>query len=40
MIDPQLEGKIVLVTGAKNLKGIGAAVAMAFARQGAKILVS
>jgi len=40
MIDPQLEGKVVLVTGANNLKGIGAAVATAFARQGAKVLLS
>ena len=40
MIDPQLEGKIVLVTGANNLKGIGAAVATAFARQGAKVLLT
>jgi len=40
MIDPQLEGKVVLVTGANNLKGIGAAVAKAFARQGAKVLLS
>jgi len=35
-----LEGKVVLVTGANNLKGIGAAVARAFARQGAKVLLS
>ncbi len=40
MIDPQLEGKVVLVTGANNLKGIGAAIAIAFARQGAKVLLS
>jgi len=40
MIDPKLDGKVVLVTGANNLKGIGAAVATAFARQGAKVLVS
>ena len=40
MIDPQLEGKIVLITGANNLKGIGAAVATAFARQGAKVLLT
>jgi 3-oxoacyl-[acyl-carrier protein] reductase len=40
MIDPKLEGKVVLVTGANNLKGIGAAVARAFARQGAKVLLS
>ena len=40
MIDPQLQEKVVLVTGANNLQGIGAAVARAFARQGAKILLS
>jgi 3-oxoacyl-[acyl-carrier protein] reductase len=40
MIDPQLEGKVVLVTGANNPHGIGAAIAKAFARQGAKILLS
>jgi 3-oxoacyl-[acyl-carrier protein] reductase len=40
MIDPQLEGKVALVTGANNLKGIGAAVARAFAHQGAKVLLS
>lgn len=40
MIDPQLEGKVVLITGANNLKGIGAAIARAFARQGAKVLLS
>jgi len=40
MIDPQLEGKVVLITGANNLKGIGAAVARAFAHQGAKVLLS
>jgi len=40
MIDPKLEGKVVLVTGANNLKGIGAAVARAFTRQGAKVLLS
>lgn len=40
MIDPKLDGKVVLVTGANNVKGIGAAVAAAFARQGAKVLLS
>ena len=40
MIDPQLEGKVVLVTGANNLNGIGAAIARAFARQGAKVLLT
>lgn len=40
MIDPQLEGKVVLVTGANNPHGIGAAIARAFAQQGAKVLLS
>jgi len=40
MINPNLDGKVVLITGANNLKGIGAAVARAFARQGAKVLLS
>lgn len=40
MIDPRLEGRIVLVTGANNPHGIGAAVAEAFARQGARVLIS
>jgi len=37
MIDPGLEGKVVLVTGANNPYGIGAAVANAFAAQGARL---
>jgi 3-oxoacyl-[acyl-carrier protein] reductase len=40
MIDPKLEGRVVLVTGANNPLGIGAAVAEAFARQGARVLIS
>ncbi|MEZ4659190.1 MAG: SDR family oxidoreductase [Caldilineaceae bacterium] len=40
MIDPQLNGKVVLITGANNLYGIGAAVAKAFAQQGAKVLLT
>jgi 3-oxoacyl-[acyl-carrier protein] reductase len=40
MIDTHLEGKVVLITGANNLHGIGAAIARAFARQGAKVLLS
>ena len=39
MIDPGLNGKVVLVTGANNPYGIGAAVAKAFAEQGAKIFL-
>ena len=39
MIDPRLQDRIVLVTGANNPRGIGAAVARAFAAQGATILL-
>jgi 3-oxoacyl-[acyl-carrier protein] reductase len=39
MIDPRLQSKVVLVTGANNPYGIGAAVARAFAAQGAKIFL-
>ena len=37
MIDYGLEGKVAIVTGANNPQGIGAATAIAFARQGAKL---
>ncbi len=40
MIDPQLDNKVVLVTGANNNYGIGAAIGRAFARQGSKVLLT
>ena len=39
MLDPQLKEKVVLVTGANNPHGIGAAIARAFAAQGARIFL-
>ncbi len=39
MIDPGLNGKVVLITGANNPHGIGAAIARAFAVQGAKVFL-
>jgi len=39
MIDPGLKDKVVLITGANNPHGIGAASARAFAAQGAKVFL-
>ena len=36
MIDYGLKDRVVLITGANNPQGIGAAAALAFAREGAK----
>ncbi len=40
MIDPQLSNKVILITGANNPRGIGAATARAFAQQGAKVFIT
>jgi len=40
MVDYNLEGKVVLVTGANNPLGIGAATARAFVREGAKVFIT
>ena len=40
MMDPGLKGKVVLVTGGNNPYGIGAAVAKAFAAEGAAVYIT
>ena len=40
MIDPGLQDKVVLVTGANNPFGIGAAIAAAFAAQGTSVFIT
>ena len=39
MIDYGLKNRVVLITGANNPQGIGAATAFAFAREGAKAVL-
>lgn len=39
MIDYGLKNRVVLITGANNPQGIGAATAFAFAREGAKVVL-
>ncbi|MFC2159745.1 SDR family NAD(P)-dependent oxidoreductase [Actinomycetota bacterium] len=39
MIDTDLKGKVVLVTGGNNPQGIGAATARAFAMEGSKVFI-
>ena len=39
MVDYGLENRVALITGANNPRGIGAATAFAFAREGAKVVL-
>ena len=39
MVNYGLSGKVALITGANNPQGIGAATALAFAREGAKVVL-
>ena len=39
MVDYGLEGRVAFITGANNPQGIGAATALAFAREGAKVVL-
>ena len=40
MVDYGLKGRVAIITGANNPQGIGAATAMAFAREGAKVVLT
>lgn len=39
MVDYELKNKVAIITGANNPQGIGAATALAFAREGAKVVL-
>lgn len=39
MVDYGLKNKVVIITGANNPQGIGATTALAFAREGAKVVI-
>ena len=39
MVDYGLRGRVALITGVNNPQGIGAATALAFAREGAKLVL-
>ena len=39
MMDYGLQNRVVLITGVNNLQGIGATTALAFAREGAKLVL-
>ena len=39
MVDYGLENRVAIITGANNPQGIGAATALAFAREGAKVVL-
>ena len=39
MIDYGLKGKVAIITGTNNPQGIGATTALAFAREGAKVVL-
>ena len=39
MVDYGLKNRVVIITGTNNPQGIGAATALAFAREGAKVVL-